>query len=318
MTIPRPDPRRFTTLARATAVVCAIFIAAHVADAQPKEPAPPATSDGTITASLKIDDTKVLKATAILRKSEPIGIVSVKFTGTIVGDKAEFKNLPVPGQYDLEFQTTEGILEGWNANVPRSDYEEEQPLSDESRKALALRMSKDSWSGFGDDVKILDMQGNIHNAAFLLLQVRTRAFDTSFGQVSDEIVWRVDRHQWEFTNEINWNPDTAHPYYALDRQRIKRDEFSKRSYSYARHLGGFELTAKKPSLNAGILRISKIQAGIHAINPDGNTVAPVVIKPRPDPSVKPRDFQPIIGPQPMRGSPESQPNAKPAVKESTP
>ena len=234
---------------------------------------------GSITATVKNEE-PIQHVFAILRDYTKTGVYSTPMPGHLDGNKIVIDGLPAPGRFDLEFDTDSGRVIGWDAHVPASDYEQEQPLSQESRKIVMEKMSTDNVVGFPDQAVVLDVQGNIQNAAVLMTTLRNRTFIESAGANNSTWIWRVDRWQWHFPNETTWTPVQDHPYYALARERLKPEAYQAKCVLFARHLGGIYLTKDRPDFDAGIILVPKPQPGIHAINPDGSAIEPIVIKPR--------------------------------------
>jgi hypothetical protein len=231
---------------------------------------------GSIRATVKAGE-PVKKVSAIQRELTSLGTMSKPFEGKLTDGKLSIENLP-PGRYDLKFETASGSVEGWDASVPASDYEEEQPLTDEARKTILKKMATEMASAFDDEVVVLDLQGNIQNAAVLLKRLRRRAF-VSAGYREGEWVWRADRWQWEDPEERNWVPNQETPWYALIRERLFPKDYEAKRITYARHLGGIALTEEKPDADLGEVLVPQPKLGINAINPDGSATTPLTIKP---------------------------------------
>jgi len=219
----------------------------------------------------------IVAVCAIERQHTPIGVYHQNHPGTLSGGDLTITNLPVPGRYDLRVDFTNGTVEGWDATVPESDYVEEQPLTEEAIRAIAKKMSSDQVVGFSDDALLLDIQGNIQNAAVLLLQVRRRPFVGGNYQPG-EWVWRVDRWQWEDPDEHTWVPYQERPFYALVRERLYEKDFRAKRILFARHLGGIVLDEREPTADLGTLRIPRPVSGIHAVDPGGSQIRPIRLK----------------------------------------
>ena len=233
---------------------------------------------GSIRATVKADQ-PIRKVWAIQREQTSLGTMAKPFDGAVLNGKLFVENVP-PGRYDLKFQFDQGTVEGWDANVPASDYVEEQPLSDEARQTILKKMSTETASAFDDEVIVLDLQGNIQNAAVLLKRLRRRPF-VSAGYREGEWVWRADRWQWEDPEERNWVPNQETPWYALIRERLFPKDYEARRITYARHLGGIEITEETPEVDLGDILVPQPKSGIHAINPDGTETKTIQIKPVP-------------------------------------
>jgi hypothetical protein len=232
---------------------------------------------GSIKAQVQADE-PIRKVWAVQRDATAGGTYNKPFEGKLEGDRVTIENLPVPGRFDLRFETDSGTIEGWDASVPASSYEEEQPLSEESREILFKKMRSDNASGFADDSVVLDIQGNIENVALLLHQLRTTTYITGAGPVSDTWIWRVDRWQWELSGDTTWVPWQERPSYALVREKLKPTDWPAKRMVYARHLGGIALTAERPDIDRGIIRVPKPAGGVYAVEPDGTRIKPIVLK----------------------------------------
>jgi hypothetical protein len=187
-----------------------------------------------------------------------------------------------PGVYDLKFQAAHGLVMGWDAHVPASDYETEQPLSEASRKVLLEKLAQGGAAGFDDQVAVLDIQGNIQNAAILTRQLRTRPFVGGHYKPG-EWVFRATRWQWEAPQDVTWAPYQEQPFYALLRQRLVQKSYEALNITFARHLGGIHLATANSRVDLGKVLIPEVQLkqGVIAVNSDGSMIEPVVIKPAP-------------------------------------
>ena len=120
--------------------------------------------------------------------------------------KFTISDLKLDVAYDLKITGKSGLrLEGVNLSVPRSDFEEEQPLTDEDVKTITAKMS--ALQTFEDSVEFLAIRGNIQHAAVLVNKRRIKPF---YGSKPGEIVWRVE--VWRFEKpEETWVKSQAHP-----------------------------------------------------------------------------------------------------------
>lgn len=190
-------------------------------------------------------------------------------------------DLPLGGRYALRFATESGTVQGWDTTVPESDYVEHWPLEDESIVIIHEKIGGKFGGSYDDEVILLDLQGNIQHAAALTTQLRRRGFVTGSGRVDNEWTWRVQRYEWHYPDEDTWVPDQRVPYYAMIRRRLSPEEYKAVSVTYARHLGGIELTEDRPHVDLGVIIVPTPQPGIRAVNPDGSVIEPIVLKPRP-------------------------------------
>jgi hypothetical protein len=223
------------------------------------------------------DEAGVVAVWAIERQHTPTGVYHQQHAGSLAGRQLTITNLPLPGRYDLRVDFTNGYVEGWDATVPKSDYAEEQPLTEEAIRAIAKKMTSDQVTGFGDEALVLDIQGNVQNAAVLLLQVRHRPF-VGGGYQPGEWIWRVDRWQWEDPDEHTWVPFQERPYYALVRERLYEKDYRGKCVVFARHLGGIVLDKHKSEVDLGALQLPRPAPGIHAADPDGRPTRPIKLK----------------------------------------
>src|SRR5439155_10311194 len=112
-----------------------------------------AAEKGTITGTLD-KAAQVTAVTAINRADDK------KYPGKIDPKTGQFSiaDLPLGNTYDVIVDAGTARLEGVNLKVPRSDYEEEQPLSKDdikTIKAKALELNQ-----FEDKVEVMTVVGN--------------------------------------------------------------------------------------------------------------------------------------------------------------
>lgn len=250
---------------------------------------------GTIRARLDTKET-IARVLAIRRaaqtltdktdKVHDIGMYGEVHEGKADGGEIVIENLPVPGKYDLQLETQAGgIVAGWDATVPESDYEGDPPLEDASKQKVFKKLGNKQFSTFSDRMWVLDVQGNIQHAALLVMKLRMRPF-VGGGYKEGEWVWRVERWHWENPDEHTWVPYQERPYYALVRERLYEKQYRDKRVSYARHLGGIALTKDRETADLGVIKVLAPVAGVFAIHPDGSRIQPVVLK-GPDDAGKP-------------------------------
>ena len=248
---------------------------------------PASAGTGTITAEIDTEE-PVTKVWAVRRqagtmttskgKELDVGMYARTYPGLIENGEAIVDDLPVPGQYALRFATESGgRIEGWDAEVPESDYVEQWPIDKEARRKIFEKLAGRNFATFADDMRVLDIQGNTQNAAALVMKLRTRPF-VGGGYKPGEWVWRVERWQWENPMEHTWVPYQERPFYALVRERLYEKNYRELRRVYARHLGGIRLTPDKSEVSLGIIRLPRPRPGVYAVNPDGSMIEPVVIK----------------------------------------
>ncbi len=172
------------------------------------------------------------------------------------------KELPLGATYDVILTAGPVTLEGVNIKVPRSDYEEEQPLSREDSDALrkiALSLNK-----FENEIDVLGVFGNIQHAAVVLNKRRTEAF---YGSTPGEVIWRLE--VWRFERpEDHWvkrQDELATVHY---RKRLSKEEYARLSLTLDPTLGGLELTADRPRIELPAVKLPPAAAGIRLRIPD--------------------------------------------------
>lgn len=165
--------------------------------------------------------------------------------------------LALDGHYDLRITFKGGAkLEGVDLSVPRSDFEEEQPLSAEDREAL-VAIAK-SLQTFEDEVTVLALRGNIQNAAILLNKRRTKAF---YASKPGEIVWRAEVWRFEKPDET-WVKRQDSLFTILYRERIQAKDYDAKSITFDPALGGLSPTKDAPEIHLGKLSAPDPKAGV--------------------------------------------------------
>jgi hypothetical protein len=198
--------------------------------------------------------------------------------GKVVGNEIVVEDLPVPGRYDLKIETASGgVVAGWDATVPQSDYEGDPPLEEASRRKILKKLGDPDFSSFADRMVVLDIQGNIQNAAVLVMKLRMRPF-VGGNYKPGEWVWRVERWQWENPDEHTWVPFRKRPFYALIRERLRREQYRAKRVIFSRQLGGITLTQGRKRISLGKVKVPRPTAGACAVNPDGSRIRPMVLK----------------------------------------
>ena len=136
---------------------------------------------GSITGSLENEAT-IVSVTAVDRAT------GKRFTGKVDADRFRIESLPLGATFDVILDFKPALpaagapsrspsvcrLEGVNMKVPRSDYEEEQPLSPEDIATIKEKVL--GLNQFEDVVEILAIHGNIQHAAVLVNKLRTKPF----------------------------------------------------------------------------------------------------------------------------------------------
>jgi hypothetical protein len=164
--------------------------------------------------------------------------------------------LPLGATYDILLDAGAARLEGINLKVPRSDYEEEQPLSKDdikSIKAKALELNQ-----FEDRVEVMAVVGNIQHAAVILNKLRTRAFVNSN---EGEVIWRLEVWHFEKPDKA-WFKVQDELFQVLYRERLQKKNFKKKSLTLDPALGGIKLTEKKPKADVGKVALPSKETGV--------------------------------------------------------
>ena len=184
-----------------------------------------------------------------------------RYPGKVEGAGFRIEGLPLGATYDVIVDFKGTRLEGVNMKVPRSDYEEEQPLSAEDIETItekALSLNK-----FEDKVEVLAIDGNIQHAAVLLNKARTKEF---YASKPGEMIWRPEL--WHFERpEETWTKVQDELFVILYRERIQKSDFEKRSVTFDASLGGVHLTDDAPSLDLGTVQPPDPKPGIRYQGP---------------------------------------------------
>ncbi len=182
-----------------------------------------------------------------------------KFAGRVDPVTGEFviAGLPLATTLDCIVEVGDGArLEGVDFHVPRSDYEEEQPLAAEDVETIrqqALALNK-----FEDVVEVMAIEGNIQHAAVLVNKLRTTPFINS---QPGEVIWRVEL--WHFERpEETWVKVQDELFVVLYRERIPRSAFDKKSVTFDPRLGGLRLSAERPKMDLGEIKLPPPTPGV--------------------------------------------------------
>ncbi|MBI1917161.1 MAG: hypothetical protein HYS12_20845 [Planctomycetes bacterium] len=213
--------------------------------------APARAEKGTITGTVD-KAAQVTAVTAINRADDK------KYPGKIDPKTGQFTvaDLPLGNTYDVLVDAGAARLEGVNLKVPRSDYEEEQPLTKDdikSIKAKALELNQ-----FEDKVEVMTVVGNIQHAAVILNKQRTKAFVNSN---EGEVVWRLEVWHFEKPDEA-WFKVQDELFQVLYRERLQKKDFDKKALTLDPSLGGIKLTQKKPKVDVGKVALPFRETGI--------------------------------------------------------
>ena len=181
-----------------------------------------------------------------------------KFAGKLNAATGEFSIDPLPfgTKYDVVIDYGNARLEGISLQVPASDYEEEQPLTEDDRKTIREKVL--SMNKFEDQVEILAIEGNIQHAAILLNKVRTKPFVNS---QPGEAVWRVEL--WHFERpEETWVKVQDELFLTLYRERLQKSAYDQKSLTFSSALGGLAPTAENPLIELKKVRLPPAKPGV--------------------------------------------------------
>lgn len=201
----------------------------------------------------KVDKPELVTAvTAIDRETDK------KFPGKLDGKTGQFtiEGLPAGKVFDCLIDLAGARLEGVNLKVPRSDYEEEQPLTKE--EAETIKKTVLSLNQFEDKVEVMTITGNIQHAAVLLNKVRTKPFVNSN---PGEVIWRLELWRFEKPEET-WVKVQDELFLVLYRERLQKSAFEKKSLTLDPALGGLRVTDKEPTVNVGSITLPSKEPGI--------------------------------------------------------
>jgi hypothetical protein len=210
-----------------------------------------AADTGTITGV--IDKPDQVKAVVAVDRSN-----DQKFPGTIDAKTGHFTvdKLPPGATYDCIIDFGTARLEGVNLKVPRSDYEEEQPLKKEDIDHL--KETARELNVFEDQVEVMTVTGNIQHAAVLLNKLRTKPF---YESKPGEVIWRLEL--WHFERpEETWVKVQDDLFLVLYRERLQKADFEKKSLTLDPLLGGVKLTAKQATADLGTVKLPAADKGI--------------------------------------------------------
>jgi hypothetical protein len=181
-----------------------------------------------------------------------------RFSGNIdiVTGRFRIDGLPRGGTYDCILDLKGGRLEGVNLKVPRSEYEEEQPLTKED--IATLKKTARSLNKFEDKVEVLTVTGNVQHAAVLLNKVRLKPFVNSR---PGEIIWRLELWHFERPDDT-WIKVQDELFLVLYRERIARAAYEKKSLTLDQALGGLKPTATNRVVDVGKVKLPATKPGV--------------------------------------------------------
>jgi hypothetical protein len=195
----------------------------------------------------------VKAATAIRRDTRR------RYPGTVDRQANEFaiEGLPLDAAYDVILDFDGGPrLEGIDLTVPASDYEEEQPLTDEDIETITQKVR--GLNKFEDVVDILAIRGNIQHAAVLLNKLRTRPF---YNSKPGEVVWRAELWHFERPDET-WVKVQEELFVVLYRERLPEKSYRAKSVTFDDRLGGLRPTGEMPRIDLGSIEPPETEPGV--------------------------------------------------------
>jgi hypothetical protein len=214
---------------------------------------PLAAAEETGTIKGSVDKPNLVTAVTVVNRQN-----DKKFTGKLDAKTGCFTidNLLLGVTYDCIIDFAGARLEGVNLKVPRSDYEEEQPLTAEDIETIKEKVR--GLNQFEDVMEILAVTGNIQHAAVLLNKVRTKPF---YGSQPGEVIWRPEL--WHFERpEETWVKVQDDLFLVLYRERLQKKDFDKKSVTFDPALGGLSLTKKQSSVDLGTIQLPSKEPGI--------------------------------------------------------
>lgn len=211
-----------------------------------------ADSTGTITGTV-VKPPTAMRAAAIDRDS------GKSYPGQVEAGSGHFRvsGLPLGKSYDLRLGKGDCWLEGIRLKVPRSDYEEEQPLTKEDIAKLT-ELTR-SLNKFENKLEVLTVRGNIQHAAVLVNKMRTDAFINS---APGEMIWRLEMWHFERPDE-HWVKVQDELFVVLHRERLQKSVFDKMCLTLDERLGGLEPTAARPAMDIARIEWPPAIPGVH-------------------------------------------------------
>jgi hypothetical protein len=164
--------------------------------------------------------------------------------------------LPLGAVYDCVIDHGGARLEGVNLKVSPSDFEEEQPLTRED--VVELKKTVLATNKFEDRIEFLTIRGNAQHAAVLLNKLRTKPF---YESKPGEVIWRLELWHFEKPDET-WVKDQDELFIVFYRERLQRKDFDKKVVTFDAALGGLRLTARRPVIEVGRVKLPRKEPGI--------------------------------------------------------
>jgi hypothetical protein len=181
-----------------------------------------------------------------------------RFPGKVDAKTGRFTidGLALEATYDLIIDAGAVRLEGVNLTVPRSDYEEEQPLTKEDVETI--KKIARSLNQFENEVEVMTVTGNIQHAAVVLNKRRTKPF---YESKPGEMIWRLELWHFERPDD-HWIKVQDELALVLYRERLQKSAFDKKGLTLDAALGGVKLTGKQPRRELGKVSLPSKEPGI--------------------------------------------------------
>jgi hypothetical protein len=181
-----------------------------------------------------------------------------KYTGTINRKTGGFTiaGLPLGASYDCIIDAGAVRLEGVNLKVPRSDYEEEQPLTADD--VAAIKKAALSLNKFENEIEVLAVRGNIQHAAVVLNKKRTTPF---YESKPGEMIWRLELWHFEKPDET-WIKVQEEFAVVLYRERLQKGDFARKALTLDPALGGLRPDARQKVVDLGKIVLPSREPGI--------------------------------------------------------
>ena len=206
---------------------------------------------GTINGTIDKPDT-VKTVLAINRTNDK------KYPGKLDAKTGQFTidGLPLNTAYDCVIDFGKARWEGINLKVPRSDFEEEQPLPKgdiETIKTTARSLNK-----FEDQIEVMTVTGNIQHVAVLLNKLRTKPF---YESKPGEVIWRLELWHFEKPDET-WIKSQDELFLVLYRERLQKTVYDQKSLTLDPALGGLKPTTEQGKVDLGKMQLPGTEPGI--------------------------------------------------------
>lgn len=212
-----------------------------------------AAADPTGTITGTVDKPDLVKSVLAVNRAN-----DKRFPGKIDAKTGQFTidGLPLNTAYDCMIDVAKSRLEGINLKVPRSDFEEEQPLS--KTDVETIKTTARSLNKFEDQIEVMTVRGNIQHAAVLLNKLRTKPF---YESKPGEVIWRLEL--WHFAKpDETWITSQDELFLVLYRERLQKTAFDQKSLTLDPALGGLKPTKDQIKVELGKILLPGTEPGI--------------------------------------------------------